>query len=188
MSVQALALGIGPAAAHASAIRGVPSASEDELVRLTCRALHGLLVACESSGRRAEEGAREGEGEEENDDNMKLNKIENKIEIMGDNDDLDQHRPSYILKHSEEDERWRRSYRSKTQAGGEESSGTGSNLGVHQAASRGDLTQVKREVGRVKDKKGAINRGDQNDWKPIHEASRGGIWKLSSISSRRGRS
>ena len=93
-----------------------------------------------------------------------------------DTDDLDNYRPGYILKGSEEDNRWRSTYLRTHKVKSPdtyENAFTGSNA-ILSASQRGDLAIVQREVERAHDPVKAVNTGDENGWGPLHEAARGG--------------
>jgi len=117
------------------------------------------------------------QNDDANDDVMA--KLEEEEEEGGD-DDLDQYRPSYILKNSPEDSRWRRNYLRNNKVKSKDNYdgvATGTQA-LREAAQRGDLKLLQREAKRWKGGeaavKEALNKGDVNEWTPLHEAARGG--------------
>lgn len=116
------------------------------------------------------------EGDDTNDDFAAKEALAEEMEEE-DNDDLDAYRPVYILKGSEEDNRWRSTYlrtHKVKSPDNYDNAVTGSNFPIHKAAQKGDFLLVQREVNRAKDKKAAVSSGDANGWEPLHEAARGG--------------
>lgn len=77
--------------------------------------------------------------------------------------------PSYIQPGSPEEANWRRRHPHGSRS--QRNSFTTGSTPAHMAAQKGDLTSLAQAV--EKDKS-IIDAEDENGWKPIHEASRGG--------------
>lgn len=77
--------------------------------------------------------------------------------------------PSYILKGTPEETRWRQTHSNGIKSK-KKSSVTGSTV-AHLAAQDGNIKKLKAEVEKKKD---LIHKADSNGWQPIHEGARGG--------------
>mmetsp|Transcript_43931 Transcript_43931/g.51462 ORF Transcript_43931/g.51462 Transcript_43931/m.51462 type:complete len:212 (-) Transcript_43931:430-1065(-) len=79
--------------------------------------------------------------------------------------------PVYIVRGSEEEERWKQSHHGRKRQKDTGTLASGSTA-AHRAAANSDLETLKEIVA---DNPGIIQIRDENGWQPIHEAARSGL-------------